>query len=171
MCLGSRRLGHPRQPVSRYGKVELHGMGEHDARGLSMRHMTMATELMADRMADAGAHRGEAHDRHPGPQLTMQAGVEILWVARRTRQMMEKIAQCLLTEGIRQWVVFGGIEPFDGMIDRPHAGRGPEPVRCVNGDLRVKNDNARRDLWSTEALFDAAHGIGNADTTGEFAGR
>src|SRR5262245_20029922 len=57
------------------------------------------------------------------------------------------------------------------MIDRPHSGRGPKPIWCVDGHFRVKNDNARRDLWSTEALFDATYRIGNADPTSEFTGR
>src|SRR5215208_6612338 len=90
---------------------------------------------------------------------------------RGARQMLEEIAQRLLAEGIRERIVFRRVQTLHRMIDRPHPGRGPQPGRCIDRHRWVENDGAWRHLWRPEALFDAAHGIGNADAAGKFAGR
>ena len=87
VALNACGLRNQGQTVRSHREVELHRVREHDAGGLAVRHMAMATELMPNGVADTCAHAAKPDNRHPGAKLAGKTGVEILRIARGTRQI------------------------------------------------------------------------------------
>ncbi|MCY1173987.1 hypothetical protein D9M73_141720 [compost metagenome] len=130
---------------------------------MAVRDAAGATKNMPDRMA--GPHRDPADDRDhrlPGTDLALEAGFQVRGIGLGARQPLDEQAERIVRQAIGEVVRLVGGERFHRMIDRPDAGRQPQPFGRVQRDGGIEHHHDRGHVAMLIALLVRRDLVGRA---------
>ena len=119
-------------------------------------------------MAQAEAVVARAERRQPGGYLTTAPLGEILAaLGDRGREILQQKTKRLTAHRDRERFALWRIESLDGVVQRLDAGRGPQLLGGCQRELRVQDDELRRQAGMRVATLEAGLLVGDAGAASE----
>ncbi len=138
-----------------------------------MRHVPGRPDLVPHRVREAKARVEPAVERAPGGDLAVAAmgDARLAFRADRRGQMQRQQRDRLGRQGIDEGLGANGIGGLDGVVQRPHAGGGPQPVRRLQRQLGIVDHRLHLQARIDGGVLDPARLVGGAAGGRELPGR